>query len=155
MPKLYVLVGVPGSGKSTWVQNQDWAKDCAYISTDMHVENQAKLEGKTYNEVFKDFMPTAVEMMTADVIKAREAGKDIIWDQTSVSVKSRVKKFNMLRDYHAIAVVFRTPPSSELMKRLASRPGKNIPWGVVSSMINNWEDPTEDEGFKEIWFAPY
>lgn len=153
MPKLYVLIGVPGSGKSTWVQNQDWAKDCAYISTDVHVENQAKLEGKTYSEVFKDFMPTAIEMMVDDVVKAREAGKDIIWDQTSVSVKSRVKKFNMLRDYHAIAVVFKTPPSSELTKRLASRPGKNIPWGVVSSMINNWEDPTEDEGFKEIWYA--
>jgi predicted kinase len=153
MPKLYVLVGVPGSGKSTWVSNQDWAKDCAYISTDVHVENQAKLEGKTYNEVFKDFMPFAVKMMTDDVIKAREAGKDIIWDQTSVSVSSRAKKFNMLRDYYAIAVVFKTPPASELTKRLASRPGKNIPWEVVSSMINNWEDPTEDEGFKEIWYV--
>jgi predicted kinase len=155
MPKLYVLIGVPGSGKSTWVKNQDWAKDCAYISTDMHVENQAKLEGKTYNEVFKDFMPTAVKMMTDDVIKAREASKDIIWDQTSTSIKSRAKKFNMLRDYHAIAVVFRTPPKEELARRLANRPGKNIPDHVMRSMIDNWEEPTEDEGFKEIWFAPY
>ena len=50
MPKCYQLVGVPGAGKSTWVNSQEWAKDCAYISTDHHVERQAEFEGKTYNE---------------------------------------------------------------------------------------------------------
>ena len=27
MPTVYVLVGIPGSGKSTWISQQDWAKD--------------------------------------------------------------------------------------------------------------------------------
>jgi len=153
MPKLYVLVGVPASGKSTWISKQDWTKDCAYISTDHHVENQAKLEGKTYSEVFNDFMPFAVKMMADDVVKARTEGKDIIWDQTSTTVASRKKKFNMLPNYHAIAVVFRTPPESELMKRLDNRPGKTIPWSVVSDMIKSFEMPSEDEGFKEIWYV--
>lgn len=153
MSKLYVLVGVPGSGKSTWLQSQDWTKDCAYISTDAHVENQAVLEGKTYSEVFRDFMPWAVKLMTDDVVKARKEGKDIIWDQTSTTVKSRKKKFAMLSEYYAIAVVFKTPSVSELEKRLDSRPGKIIPWSVVSEMINNFQMPTEDEGFKEIWYV--
>jgi hypothetical protein len=34
-----------------------------------------------------------------------------------------------------------------------SRPGKEIPDHVVASMIASWEDPTEQEGFKEIWNA--
>ena len=153
MPKAYILVGVPASGKSTWVQAQEWSKDCSYVSTDYHVENQAKLEGKTYSEVFNDFMPFAVKMMADDVVRAREAGKDIIWDQTSTTVLSRKKKFVMLPDYYAIAVVFKTPAESELMKRLDGRPGKTIPWKVVSDMINNFELPSEDEGFKEIWYA--
>ena len=153
MPKCYQLIGVPGAGKSTWVKNQDWAADCAYISTDMHVEHHAELEGKTYSEVFVDFMPTAVNMMADDVVRAREAGKDIIWDQTSTTVKSRARKFRMLRDYEHIAVVFKTPEHTELMRRLMSRPGKDIPDHVIYSMIGSWEDPTEDEGFKEIWIA--
>ena len=153
MPKCYQLIGVPGSGKSTWIKNQDWANDCAIVSTDNHVEAQAELEGKTYNEVFHDFMPFAVKMMARDVELAREAKKDIIWDQTSTSVKSRQRKFNMLPDYEHIAVVLATPAASELMKRLASRPGKEIPWAVVTGMINNFDMPTEDEGFKEIWFV--
>jgi predicted kinase len=153
MPKCYQLIGVPGAGKSTWVANQDWAKDCAYISTDHHVERQAELEGKTYNEVFKDFMPIAVKLMADDVVKAREEGRDIIWDQTSTTIKSRTRKFNMLPDYEHIAVVFRTPARDELDVRLSGRPGKHIPKNVVDSMIASWDEPTEDEGFKEIWYT--
>lgn len=153
MPKCYQLIGVPGAGKSTWVANQKWAKDCAYISTDKYVEEYAKSVGKTYNEVFEDYMPTAVNLMCEDVVAARKAGKDIIWDQTSTSVGSRKRKFNMLRKYEHIAVVFRTPDDAELARRLASRPGKNIPKNVMAMMIGNWQEPTEDEGFKEIWLT--
>ena len=153
MSKCYQLVGVPGAGKSTWVANQNWAKDCAYISTDHYVEKFARRMGKTYNEVFDLVMPRAVNLMTRAVVRAREAGKDIIWDQTSMSIKSRKRKFNMLRDYEHIAVVFKTPEKEELARRLASRPGKNIPDHVIRSMIDNYDVPTEDEGFKEIWFA--
>ena len=153
MPKCYQLIGVPGAGKSTWVKNQDWASECAYISTDMHVEHHAASEGKTYSEVFVDFMPIAVELMADDVVRAREAGRDIVWDQTSTTVKSRARKFNMLPDYYHIAVVFRTPEHKELMRRLMSRPGKEIPDHVIASMIASWENPTLEEGFKEIWIA--
>ena len=152
-PKLYVLVGVPGSGKSTWVANQEWAKDCAYISTDHYVEKFARRLGKTYSEVFDLVMPRAVNLMAKAVISARSKGKNIIWDQTSTTINSRKRKFNMLRKYYAIAVVFKTPAAAELEQRLANRPGKNIPQSVMDSMINNFQMPTKDEGFKEIWFA--
>jgi len=153
MPKLYMLVGVPGSGKSTWVKNQDWAKDCVVISTDKYVEEWAESVGKTYSEVFQEYMPTAVTRMADAVSDARGAGKDVIWDQTSTSISTRSKKFKMLPDYYAIAVVFKTPPESELMKRLSSRPGKEIPWEIVTDMINKFEMPSLEEGFKEIWMS--
>jgi hypothetical protein len=53
--------------------------------------------------------------------------------------------------YEHIAVVFKTPELDELKSRLASRPGKVVPWEVVQGMIDNWEEPTLEEGFKEIW----
>lgn len=149
--KLYVLVGVPCAGKSTWVKKQPWAKDCAYISTDKHIVEYANSKGKTYNEVFDDYMPTAVDLMTEEVILARNLKKDIIWDQTSTTVKSRARKFRMLPTYYAIAVVFPTPEKDELYRRLKSRPGKNIPQRVMYQMIEHWQEPTLIEGFKEIW----
>ena len=153
MPKCYQLVGVPGSGKSTWVDSQDWALTCARVSTDKWVDIYAKEVGRNYAEVFTDFMPTAVDLMAKEVVAARELGRDIIWDQTSTTVASRAKKFRMLPDYEHIAVVFKTPEHKELLRRLISRPGKEIPDHVIASMIAGWEDPTEEEGFKEIWYA--
>ena len=151
MPKCYQLVGVPGSGKTTWVNKQPWSLPCAHVSTDKWVEIYAKEVGKTYSDVFATFMPTAVDCMTKEVELACSMNRDIIWDQTSTTVKSRLKKFNMLPDYYHIAVVFPTPDHKELMRRLFSRPGKEIPEHVIASMIAGFEMPTEAEGFKEIW----
>lgn len=153
MPKCYQLIGVPGSGKTTWYNTQDWAVTCAYVSTDKWVDIYAKEVGRTYSQVFADFMPTAVELMAKEVVLARDSGRDIIWDQTSTTVKSRRKKFNMLPNYDHIAIVFKTPEQKELNLRLSSRPGKEIPPDVIASMIAGWEEPSEEEGFKEIWYA--
>ena len=153
MPRCYQLVGVPGSGKSTWVRNQIWALGLTIVSTDAFVEDHARAQGKTYSEVFADYMPTAVDLMSKVVVHAREHGHDIIWDQTSTTVASRAKKFRMLPDYEHIAVVFQTPDEEEHQRRLKTRPGKIIPEAVLFDMVWNFEMPTEEEGFAEIWMA--
>ena len=153
MLKCYQLIGVPGSGKSTWIKNQIWALGLTVVSTDSWVELEAQRQGKTYSEVFTEYMPTAVDLMAKQVVVAREHGHTVIWDQTSTTVVSRIRKFNMLPDYEHIAIVFRTPDLDVLKERLASRPGKEVPWEVVQSMIDNFEMPTEEEGFKEIWYV--
>ena len=153
MPRCYQLIGIPASGKTTWASSQEWFSTCEYISTDKFVEAFAHETGKTYSEVFIEIMPTAVKLMSAEVVTARDAGKDIIWDQTSATIASRFKKFKMLPNYEHIAVVFPTPEHKELMRRLMNRPGKEIPDHVIASMIASWEDPTEEEGFDQIWFV--
>lgn len=151
--KCYQLVGVPASGKSTWVANQTWAKDCAYVSTDEYVERFARRMGKTYSEVFDAVMPRAIRLMMQAVRRAEQQGKDVIWDQTSTTEASRARKFRALSQHEHIAVVFATPDLKELDVRLSSRPGKHIPKRVVDSMIKNFQMPTEAEGFKEIWYT--
>ena len=153
MPKCYQLIGVPGAGKSTWIADQIWALGLTVVSTDAFVEDYARAQGKTYSEVFTEYMPTAVTLMAEQVVRARELGHTVIWDQTSTTIASRARKFNMLPDYEHIAVVFRTPEHKELVRRLSSRweDGKIVPEHVVASMIASWEEPTNEEGFKEIW----
>jgi 5-methylcytosine-specific restriction protein A len=55
MPKCYQLIGVPGAGKSTWLNSQNWIEGMEYVSTDHHVHAYAKEQGKTYKEVFEEF----------------------------------------------------------------------------------------------------
>jgi predicted kinase len=142
MPTCYQLIGVPGAGKSTWIKDQDWALGLTIISTDVFVEDYARAQGKTYNEVFKEYMPEAVKLMAGQAVFARQYGHTVIWDQTSTTVNSRKKKFNMLPDYEHVAVVFGTPEPAELARRLAGRPGKTIPDHVMLSMLQNLKEPT-------------
>jgi predicted kinase len=153
MAVAYILAGVPGAGKSTWIKNQTWALGLTVVSTDAFVEDYAKAQGKTYSEVFEDYMPTAVELMLDQVVRVRKLGHDIIWDQTSTTVKSRAKKFRMLPNHEMIAVVFRAPPYDELIRRIDSRVGREIPTKIVLDMIEGWEEPTLEEGFSQIWHA--
>ena len=153
MPTCYQLIGVPGSGKSTWIKNQEWAKDCSVASTDMWVEMEAERVGKTYSEIFDEYMPHAVRLMANHVELARDKGMDIIWDQTSTTLASRRRKFNMLPKYTHVAVIFKTPEPEELARRLASRPGKTIPDSVMWQMIEGFDPVELEEGYSEIWHA--
>jgi len=150
---VYILVGVPGSGKSTWVSAQNWLGDAVVVSTDQYIEKVAKEAGKTYSEVFEDNMSDAVSNMLDMVESAAVLGKDIVWDQTSTTVKSRASKIKMLPEYRKIAVFFATPDTPELRARLAGRHGKNIPGAVLANMISGLVVPTIEEGFDEIWYA--
>lgn len=151
MSTLYMLIGVPGSGKSTWVSNQNWATKCVYLSSDKFIDDYAESIGKTYNEVFSEYVKTATDLLTKRAITTNVAETDAIWDQTNMSVKSRSSKLKLFPCYKKIAVVFRTPDDDELARRLASRPGKHISDAVIKSMINNFQMPTLEEGFDEIW----
>ena len=155
MPTAYILVGVPGSGKSTWIKNQDWSSKCVIASTDDYVEAYARSVNRTYSEVFEEVMSAAVTQMIDDVLRAVEEGKDLIWDQTSTTVSTRAKKIKMLDGYTKIAVVFKTPLFDELNDRLQRRAltGKVIPSDVMQRMISGFEQPTLEEGFDQIWHA--
>jgi predicted kinase len=149
-PTLYMLVGVPASGKSTWVASQEWIDDPVFISSDAYIERYAAGVDKTYSEVFESYVGTATSYMNEDLNSARLNRKNIVWDQTNVSRKIRFRKLKQFKDYDAVAVVFKTPDRDTLNARLAARPGKNIPEFVMNNMINTFEMPTEDEGFKQI-----
>ena len=151
VPRCFQLVGVPASGKTTWIKTQTWALGLTVVSTDPFVEDYARSAGKTYSDVFEEAMPNAIDAMLQQVVRARELGHCVIWDQTSTTIQSRAKKFRMLPEYDHIAVVFETPEPAELFTRLHSRPGKTVPQEVMETMIKNFERPTLDEGFKEIW----
>ena len=151
MTTLYVLVGVPGSGKTTWIGRQmfDWT-NTVIVSTDHHVEQYARSVGKTYSEVFKDYMPTAVDKMAQAAVDAFKANKVVVWDQTSTSVSTRAKKLRMApAHYTKIAVVFETP-RKDIHDKFLNRPGKEIPTDVIQDMISNFVYPTLDEGFDKV-----
>ena len=158
-PKLWMLIGVPGSGKSTWIKNQfeDVVKELTthVASTDILIEGLAQIAGKTYDEMFKSSIKYAEKTMYRNVASAVADDYDIIWDQTNLTRKTRAKKLILIPDhYEKIAVVFQTP--EDLWERLIHREsaeGKSIPEEVVHNMIDTMEYPELDEGFNKVLYV--
>lgn len=150
-PTCYMLIGVPASGKTTWVLKNH--PSIGYASTDKYIDQFAAEEGISYNDAFSDNIKKATSLMIEEVGTYVIEEKDFVWDQTNLTKKSRANKMKYLTDYNVIAVVFETPPKEELKKRLASRPGKIIPKEVMKSMIDTFEIPSIDEGFYKITIA--
>lgn len=149
MPKLYMLIGVPASGKSTWVEK--YKGDALVISSDDLIEAYAAEQGKTYNEVFKEQIKIATKIMLEHAEAAFAADQDVIWDQTNLTAKGRAAKLNIVPEhYEKVAMVFSVPGREEWLRRLDSRPGKTIPRNILEGMLSTQQMPTEEEGFHDI-----
>ena len=152
---MYILVGPPGSGKTTWIE-KEFHEGCFVVSTDNIIQDVAESDGKTYDEVFPKFIKVADRLMWEgfdDLVDGRY--DPIIVDRTNMSVKSRQKFFDRLNQWHKghgykiHAVVFPKPEDAEHTRRL-NRPGKTIPPHVIQSMLASFEMPTLDEGFASV-----
>jgi predicted kinase len=149
MPTIYMLIGVPASGKSTW--REKYADDAVIISTDDIIDQTAAARNSTYNEVFKENIKFATQLATERAKEAFAADKDVIWDQTNITKKSRKSKLAMVPEhYRKNAVFFATPPEEEWQRRLNSRPGKSIPDYILDSMVEMLEMPDHTEGWNII-----
>ena len=149
MPTMYILIGVPASGKSTWVEKNKG--DALVISSDNLIEAYAADHGMTYNEVFKEQIKIATAVVKTEAQKAFAADQDVIWDQTNITKKSRASKLAMVPEhYRKTAVFFATPLEEEWQRRLNSRTGKSIPAHILDSMVEMLEMPDLDEGWHII-----
>lgn len=156
MKKLIVLVGLPGSGKSTEARkhhNGDWF----YYSTDNYIEDVAKIKGMTYSDIFSSTIKKATNVMNDGVKEAFENGHSILWDQTNMTKKKRKGILDRTpKGYEKICFCFIPPRNKyedeELHRRLVNRPGKEIPEHVMKNMKDQYEKPTLDEGFDKVYF---
>jgi tRNA uridine 5-carbamoylmethylation protein Kti12 len=158
MNNFVMLIGLPGSGKSTSLRQvlSKLEKDSYYVySTDDHIQSVADSLGTSYNMSFKDNIAEATKLANVGLIEAIKNEKDIFWDQTNLSVKSRKEKLKKIpNNYKKIAIVIRCSNIDEHMKRLSERAinqGKTIPLHVLESMKNSFVEPSYDEGFDEIF----
>lgn len=152
MPTVYFMIGVPASGKSTFIKGSSELKELKIASSDNFIQTYAETEGKTYDEVFSETIDLATKFMNACVDEYIKNDISFIWDQTNLTKKSRAKKLARFpKHWKKVAVFLDTPQDAEWERRLASRPGKTIPKKILESMFNQLEPPDlVDEDFDRI-----
>lgn len=152
MKTVYMLIGLPGTGKSTWIQNIKFDPDTyRVISSDDHIEAEARRQQRTYNDVFRGYIKTATRLMNQDLQKAFDDNvKIIFWDQTNLTRKARQPKIRAIPDDYKKVAVYIQPHIPEWLRRLRSRTEKTIPTEVLANMVKTLEPPSTDEGFDQI-----
>lgn len=155
MPTCYMMIGVPGSGKSTAIKElQKEMPHLQCVSSDEYLEKLAEKKGKTYNDVHSENIDSAIKWMNAQIQSFIKNKQDFVWDQTNIVKSSRLKKLKnlMSNKYDVIGIAFEIP-MDELYKRLSKRVedgGKFISPKIIENMLKDYERPTYDEGFKSI-----
>lgn len=161
MRNLEVLVGLPGSGKSSrlkFVDDPEFGDTVFVYSTDAYIEREARAVGKTYNETFRDLIDPATKRQNELLDHALNVGVDVYWDQTNMSSKKRkgiLSKFP--KTYRKECWCIRPPQTDEewgdLELRLLFRQaetGKFIPIHIINAMADSYVEPELDEGFDKI-----
>lgn len=155
MKTAWVLIGVPGSGKSYWVSHTYVpTEEFRWISSDIYLEKLAKMSGKLYSEIFLSNIKDATAWMNDMLDEAINKEMYIVWDQTNLTKYSRGYKIKKLKehDYKVVAVFFDIPLSKleEQRETRQKTTGKSIQTHVLADMQRKLEVPSLDEGFDEI-----
>jgi predicted kinase len=143
MTKITMLCGLPGSGKSTWA-NQNKRENTIVLSSDKIREELFGAEEIQGNpkQVFNLLYKRAEE--------ALEQEKNVIIDSTNLSRANRkkfIKRFYSLADYLSIIIFLES--AEECIERQKKRDRK-VPASVIRRMAQQMEMPTFDEGWDEI-----
>lgn len=157
---LVLMVGLPASGKSTYLKNiapvldKQGYKHCS-VSSDAFIEEYAASQGLTYDQVFTEYVNTAAEKFATSLVNAFDFNDIIFVDRTNLTPSTRAKIINMIPEQYVDvtevhAVVFHI--DEELQnRRLAERIGKFIPPDVIAGMKKTFVEPSEEaENFKSI-----
>jgi heterogeneous nuclear ribonucleoprotein U-like protein 1 len=155
LKKYIMLVGLPASGKSSWVndyifKNQEMGFQV--VSSDNIIEEKGFKESLGYKESHLKYIGFAVGEMERTFKKNIKNRVNIIHDQTNLTVKIRKKHLDKVKSYYKFAVVF-TLGKEEWRQRFEKRKiktGKDIPEFIIKKMTQNFEFPTKKEGFDEI-----
>lgn len=149
MPEAIFLVGIPTAGKSTF-SNQKQYQNYVRVSSDDILQEIAKEKQQSYNTVFKANIRFAQIAMMKVLRKAIEEDKNLIWDQTNLTKKQRREKLKHIPAHYKKTAVYFVIPLETALKRNTQRPGKVIPPEVLERMIEEYELPTNEEGFDKI-----
>lgn len=155
-PWVYMMVGVPCSGKSTFLQNIRIDVTSPYFhvaSSDAYIEAAARALDTTYEAIFQDVIKHSTAALHRQIQQYLKEDISFTWDQTNLSVATRKKKLAQIpKRYHRAAIFMHCPRDVVLARNVvrAEKTGKNIPLTVFADMFKSLEEPTFDEGFDRI-----
>lgn len=154
LKRLILMVGIPGSGKSTWLANHEQALNPKHTIISRDVIRFALVkEGEEYfskeKEVWAEYVTLAKKSLTEN--------EDTVLDATHLNEASRGKIMRELKDYLkgvSIEAVVMLPGLKTAIAQNDMREGRShVPESVIKRMNSSFTIPTFEEGFDRIYLV--
>lgn len=143
-PKLILLVGIPGSGKTTYAkQYVDEHSNTIYLSSDSirkELWGNEATQGDN-NEVFS--------LMQKRAVDALNNWQNVVYDATNVTRKDRAPIINACPKFTKIECHVIWAPIETCIERDAARE-RSVGKEVINRMLKRFQTPFFDEGIADI-----
>ena len=145
------MVGLPGSGKSTYAKEFIKDQQVEYLSSD----SLRAIFGK--NESDQSVTPKVFGHIKTKVDEYLKVGKNVLVDATNVNRKERSDYINTAKKYNSkvVAVVFKMDRNGLIArnKKRGDEGGRVVPDWVIDKMLNKFEEPDFNEGIDVIIYV--
>lgn len=144
MNKLTLLIGIPGSGKTTYANKNKKENEIILSSDTIRQELFGNESSQQDNElVFNTLYSKAREYL--------QKGTDVIIDATNINSYYRHQTLKHFKDLNIqkVAIVFDTPIKTCIQRD--KKRNRTVGLAVIEKMISRYQVPTEQEGFDKIF----
>ena len=148
MANLYIMCGIPGAGKSTFLKNHINPKTSIVVSRD-----EIRFSILKPNEDYFSHEDEVCNIFWDKINKALAEGKDVFADQTSLTPRSRKWLLTHVHGYKYVNIVWIDESIETCIKINELRLGScsYVPKKVIYNMYKHFIEPTIDEGFHRVY----
>lgn len=157
-PVAYVLIGLPGSGKSTWAAKH--LPEAAVACADTTLMRLAREQGVRYDEVLHQrSFAQALSEFQRTVAEAIILRKDVVLDQINHTRAARARKLDAIPPWYQRVAVYFPVTVEEAFERTQKREaaegpgGRRVPASVILSIAEQLQAPEPSE-FDAILVVP-
>jgi tRNA uridine 5-carbamoylmethylation protein Kti12 len=154
VPCVYILIGLPGTGKTTFrnaLVSSQLDRKITVLSFDDIIIRAAAVAGTTFEEIHRREMRRAKKQVEELEAAAYAANHSVVWDALNLTKNTRIARLSAVpAHYNKFGLIFPVPSWQVHRERCSKLPG-NIHGGVISRLRGTYEEPSLAEGFTSIF----